>query len=101
MLGVRGQPKSQTSFFESAKASKIMHSKNKTKKQFEKLSRDCDAKSVHAESMISSKSHKTLSLVSAGTWYQRLYFLPVLGKHLLVKTGICRSGRGSDDVPVL
>ena len=78
-----------------------MHSKNKNKKQFEKLSQDCDARSVHAESMVSSKSHKTLSLVSAGAWYWRLYFLPVLGKHLPVKTGICQSGGDSDDVPVI
>ena len=28
----------------------------------------------------------TQSAVSAGTWYQRLYFLLVLGKHLPVKT---------------
>ena len=34
---------------------------------------------------ISSKLHKAL-LESAGTWYQRLYFLPVLGKRLPVKT---------------
>ena len=40
-------------------------------------------------------SHTKCS-VSAGTWYWRLYFLPVLGKHLQVKTGICQSSRGSD-----
>ena len=34
--------------------------------------------------------------VSASTWYQWLYFLPVLGRHLLVKNGICRSYRGSE-----
>ena len=33
--------------------------------------------------------------VSAGTCYWRLYFLLVLGKHLLVKNGICRSSGGS------
>ena len=44
--------------------------------------------------MISSKSHRTLSfsrhLVLAAT-----FLLPVLGKHLLVKTGICWSSGGS------
>ena len=40
------------------------------------------------------ESHTKCS-VSAGTWYQRLYFLLVLGNHLLVKTSICRSSRGS------
>ena len=38
----------------------------------------------------------TQSAVSAGTWYRRLYFSTVLGKHLLVKTGTCRSGGASD-----
>ena len=33
--------------------------------------------------------------VSAGNWYRRLYFLPVPGKHSLVKTGICLSSGGS------
>ena len=39
-------------------------------------------------------SHTKCS-VSAGTWYWRLYFLLVRGKHLLVKNGICRSSGGS------
>ena len=39
-------------------------------------------------------SHTKCS-VSAGTWYQHLYFLLVLGKHLPVKTSICRSSGGS------
>ena len=39
--------------------------------------------------------------VSAGTWYRRLYFSPVLGKHLPVKTGICRSSGGSGVFHVL
>ena len=39
----------------------------------------------------------TQSAVSAGTLYRRLYhFSTVLGKHLSVKTGTCRSGGGSD-----
>ena len=38
---------------------------------------------------------RTKCSVSAGTWYWWLYFLPVLGKHLPVKTGICRSNWGS------
>ena len=37
----------------------------------------------------------TQSTVSAGTWYWWLYFSLVLGKHLLVKTGLCQSSRGS------
>ena len=44
---------------------------------------------------VSPASH-TKHSVSAGTWYQRLYFSLVPGKHLLVKTGICRSSRGSE-----
>ena len=39
-------------------------------------------------------SHAKCS-VSAGTWYWQLHFLAVLGKHLPVKTSICRSSRGS------
>ena len=33
--------------------------------------------------------------VSAGTWYCQVYFSLVLGKHLLLKNGICQSSRGS------
>ena len=43
-----------------------------------------------------SRASHTKCSVSASTWYQWLHFLPVLGKHLLVKTGICRSSRGSE-----
>ena len=43
---------------------------------------------------VSPTSHTKRS-VSAGTCYRRLYFSPVLGKHLPVKTGTCRSSRGS------
>ena len=43
-----------------------------------------------------SLASHTKRSVSASTWYQWLHFLPVLGKHLLVKTGICRSSRGSE-----
>ena len=39
--------------------------------------------------------------VSAGTWYRRLYFSPVLGKHLPVKSGTCRSSGGSGVFHVL
>ena len=43
-------------------------------------------------------SHTKCS-VSASTWYRRLYFLPVQGKHLPVKTGTRRSSGGSDPRP--
>ena len=46
---------------------------------------------------LDSASH-TVRSVSAGTWYWRLYFSPVLGKHLPVKTSICRSSGGSVNV---
>jgi len=41
--------------------------------------------------MISSKSHNVQFQPVLGTGE---YFLPVLGKHLPVKTGICRSSGG-------
>ena len=41
-----------------------------------------------------SLASHTKRSVSTGTWYRRLYFLPVLGKYLPVKTGICRSSGG-------
>ena len=43
---------------------------------------------------VSPTSYTKIS-VSAGTWYRRLNFSPV-GKHLPVKTGMCRSSGGSD-----
>ena len=42
-----------------------------------------------------SLASRTKCSVSAGTWYRWLYFLPVQGKHLPVKTSICRSSGGS------
>ena len=43
---------------------------------------------------VSPTSHTKRS-VSAGTCYRRLYFSPVLGKHLPVKSGTCRSSGSS------
>ena len=42
-----------------------------------------------------SLASHTKRSVSAGTWYRRLYLLPGLGKHLLVKTSMCWSSGGS------
>ena len=42
-----------------------------------------------------SLASHTKRSVSAGTWYWQLYFLVVLGKHLPVKTSLCRSSGGS------
>ena len=44
---------------------------------------------------VRSLASHTKRSVSASSWYQWLYFLLVLGKHLPVQTGICRSRRGS------
>ena len=43
---------------------------------------------------VSPVSHTKFS-VSASTWCRQLYFSPVLGKHFLVKTGICWLSGGS------
>ena len=51
---------------------------------------------------VHSPASRTKCPVSASTWYRQLFiiFILLLGKHLLVKIGICHSNGGSD-VPIL